>query len=491
MHTFALWTHSPAPAWFVTVDRNEIGDATMIGFRCLFRGLLACAAYLFITSSSWAVPSFARQTGMACSACHTVFPELTPFGREFKLNGYVLDNIKQVKGITTENRQTLALNTTPPISMMLQISYTHTSAALPDRNLGGALAKDGDVLFPQQASLFYAGKIADNLGAFVQLTYDGVGDSFGFDNSDIRYVRHISLDDAAASDRHSLVVGITVNNGPTVQDVWNTTAAWGFPYSGSSVAPTQITSAKLDSGAGGLGQHAAGIGVYAWLNDSIYAELSVYTAAIRGGAHPLDSNQSRVVHGVSPYWRLTYEYRWDRNSVSVGTYGISAKLNPGNGISLQGPTDSYRDIAADFQYQFIGEDHLFTVLSTYIDEQQRLNASFGNAIAANPRDNLKTFKLAGEYSYKRMIGGSLGFFGTSGSTDALLYATAPVTGSYNNSPDSRGAIAEVNYLPWLNTKLQLQYVRYDKFNGLSRNYDGANRNAADNDAVYGLIWLNF
>jgi hypothetical protein len=105
-----------------------------------------------------AVPSFARQTGMACAACHTVFPELTPFGREFKLNGYVLDNIKQIKGITIENRETLALNSIPPISVMLQISYTHTGTALPDSAVTGALAKDGDVLFPQQASLFYAGQ---------------------------------------------------------------------------------------------------------------------------------------------------------------------------------------------------------------------------------------------------------------------------------------------------------------------------------------------
>lgn len=462
----------------------------MIGLRSLIGRIFGCAACLVMAAPSWAVPSFARQTGMACSACHTVFPELTPFGREFKLNGYVLDNIKQVNGITTANRQTLALNSTPPISMMLQVSYTHTGAALPDSGIGGALAKDGDVLFPQQASLFYAGKIAENLGAFVQLTYDGAEDSFGFDNSDIRYVRHISMDGDAGSGSRSLIVGITVNNGPTVQDVWNTTAAWGFPFSGSSVAPSPIASAKLDSGAGGLGQNAAGIGVYAWLNDSIYAELSIYTAAIRGGAHPLDSTQSSIVHGVSPYWRLTYEYRWDRNSLSVGTYGINAKVNPGNGVALQGPADSYRDIAADLQYQFIGENHLVTVLSTYINEQQHLNASFP-AIAANPNDNLRTFKLVGEYSYQRMIGGSFGFFSTNGSTDPLLYATAAVTGSANNSPDSRGTIAEINYLPWLNTKLQLQYIRYQRFNGLSRNYDGANRNAADNDALYALIWLNF
>ena len=147
----------------------------MIGHRSMFHLLLALPLIALFAAPSLAVPSFARQTGMSCSACHTVFPELTPFGREFKLNGYVLDNIKQVNGITTENRQTLALNSTPPISIMLQVSYTHTGAALPDSIVTGALAKDGDVLFPQQASLFYAGKIADNLGAFVQLTYDGVG----------------------------------------------------------------------------------------------------------------------------------------------------------------------------------------------------------------------------------------------------------------------------------------------------------------------------
>src|SRR5471032_1603714 len=92
-----------------------------------FGWLSPCLAFLLfisLTSPSSAVPSFARQTGMACAACHTVFPELTPFGREFKLNGYVLDNIKQVTGIDTAARQTLAINSIPPVSLMLQVSYT-------------------------------------------------------------------------------------------------------------------------------------------------------------------------------------------------------------------------------------------------------------------------------------------------------------------------------------------------------------------------------
>ena len=41
-----------------------------------------------------AVPSFARQTGLSCNVCHTNPPELTAFGRDFKLRGYVLSDLK-------------------------------------------------------------------------------------------------------------------------------------------------------------------------------------------------------------------------------------------------------------------------------------------------------------------------------------------------------------------------------------------------------------
>src|ERR1700680_118993 len=36
-----------------------------------------------------AVPSYSRQTGLPCATCHFAPPELTPFGRKFKLDGYV------------------------------------------------------------------------------------------------------------------------------------------------------------------------------------------------------------------------------------------------------------------------------------------------------------------------------------------------------------------------------------------------------------------
>jgi len=39
-----------------------------------------------------ALPAYARQTGQNCIACHAggQFPELTPYGRLFKLTGYTI-----------------------------------------------------------------------------------------------------------------------------------------------------------------------------------------------------------------------------------------------------------------------------------------------------------------------------------------------------------------------------------------------------------------
>src|SRR5690348_2473211 len=56
--------------------------------RILLVCLAAIAMVLLHTSGAKALPSYARQTGQECAACHNGFPELTPYGRLFKLNGY-------------------------------------------------------------------------------------------------------------------------------------------------------------------------------------------------------------------------------------------------------------------------------------------------------------------------------------------------------------------------------------------------------------------
>ncbi|MGE5174718.1 MAG: hypothetical protein ACM3MD_12910, partial [Betaproteobacteria bacterium] len=56
---------------------------------------ILAVSLLLPLSKARAVPSFARQAGMECSACHTVFLELTPFGRSFKVRGYTMTNVTQ------------------------------------------------------------------------------------------------------------------------------------------------------------------------------------------------------------------------------------------------------------------------------------------------------------------------------------------------------------------------------------------------------------
>src|SRR5579871_2710059 len=274
-------------------------------------GTVVALATLGGTLPAQTVPSFARQTGMACEACHTVYPELTHFGRTFKANGYVLDNLKQVQGINGKREELLELSQTPPLSIMLQASYTSLAKTLPDVSnpaLTG-LAQSGTVALPQQLSLFYAGKIAPHFGAFFQLTYGNDSGSIGIDNTDLRFA-----DMRILGGERSLIYGVSVNNNPTVQDLWNSTPAFGFPYATSNAMVSPLAATMID---GTLAQDVAGISAYAFWNESAYAEFGVYRSAKQGAANqltgaagPLDGTVSNVIQGAAPYWRLAYEYNW-------------------------------------------------------------------------------------------------------------------------------------------------------------------------------------
>ena len=453
--------------------------------------LLISLSGIGISVTAQAVPSFARQTGMACIACHTQFPELTPFGRQFKLNGYVVDNLRQVSASSLSQRDLLLLNQIPPLSLMFQGSVTRTNKSLPDKALTGALAQNGQVQFPQQVSLFYAGRLAPKMGAFIQMTYDAGSGSWGMDNTDIRFADRYQ---SPLTPNDPLVWGFTLNNSPSVEDVWNSTPAWGFPYGTPSAAPGSVASPLLD---GALAGDVGGLGAYVWWNNWLYAEVSAYRTARQGatgitGQGPLDSGDSNVISGLSPYWRIAAEKDWGPNSWEAGFSGIDTKLLPGNGVALEGPTNNFNDVSFDTQYQWITDTQAITLQGRYIHEDQTLNAAFASGGASNLKDKLNELRLTAAYLYNHELGGTFGFFNTTGTSDALLYPQGSAySGSASNSPDTRGYIAELDYLPWLNTKFSLQYTMYTKFNGGSSNYDGLGRNASDNNTLYLLGWFNF
>lgn len=422
------------------------------------------------------IPAFSRQTGLACSQCHYQFLHLTPFGRMFKLNGYTLTGLTPITqpGDTSANGS-LKLSPIPGVAAMAVISATNLAKAQP-------ATQNATVAFPQEFSVFLAGALTPRMGAFTQLTYEGAAGAIGIDNVDIRYANH------GTWRGRDVLLGVTLHNNPTVQDVWNTVPAWSYPFMSSGTAPSSIASTLID---GGLEQQVLGIGAYSLYNNVLYTELTAYRSAPQGVAAPLDTTAENTTKGVIPYWRAALQHAGQDTYWMIGTFGFAAQLYP---AGVTGPVNRYTDAALDAQVERrVGSGQAMVIgRATYIHEKQQLDATFGAGESANLNDNVSTARANVSLLPNLRFAATLGYFQTSGTTDATLYAPNAFTGSRTGSPNTSGFVAELQHNPWQNTRFGLQYVFYSKFNGAGTAYDVAGgRSASDNNTLYVYTWLAF
>ena len=427
--------------------------------------------------SARAVPSYSRQTGLPCSSCHYAPPELNAFGRTFKLEGYTFTTKAEVTEDKSGHNSPLHLLEAFPLSVVFDTSFTSTKSPQP-------ATQNGSFQFPQDVSLFLAGAWTSHVGSFVQVTYDTQGDNFSWDNTDIRYANH-----GGKLFGKPITYGITLNNNPTVEDLWNSTPAWGFPFVGSSAALGPSAGALIN---GGLAQDVAGVGGYAMWNDHWYLAATMYRSEHIGGAQPNDGVGFGLnIRGVAPYWRAAWQTSSKNNSLEIGTYGMHVKATP-NGIT--GPTDSYTDWAADFQYDRTLPQFKNDVLSfrgTYIRENSSQQATFGAGGAIQPGHRLNTAQANVEYHFGTKLSATAGIFDITGTADPLLFPQAAVSGSANGSPHSSGYTLNLAWWPEQNIDLAVEYTGYLRFNGAQTNYDGAGRNASANNTVFLLARFVF
>lgn len=442
--------------------------------------ILVLTGFCLVPHTSFAVPSFARQTGMDCAACHTSFPELTPFGREFKLNGYTLGE-----------RQLL------PLATMMQFSMTSLSKN--HDNTGSVLMKRSNDPQFDMLSLFAAGKLNDHAGMFVQWTYSNNSDQSNdgsfrghsqLDNTDIRFVLNHDIFGK------NTIFGLNLNNNPSVQDVWNTTPAWSFPYNRPNLPiPGPAFATVID---GGLSQQVAGLGAYFWHDRHLYGEVSLYGNAnnffrVLSAGQPWDRfGVTRIEGRNNPYWRLAWNQDWGAHSLMVGTYGMQTDIFPDN-ANPHGPTNRFTDTAFDAQYQYLSDPHIITLQTTYIHEKQDYKASYDQTCdpsltsCLNAHDHLNTLKAKVSYLYDRKYGGSVAYFSTSGSNDAVAFSTGdnPVT-----KPDNQGYVFQADYNPWTFARLSLQYTGYTKWDG-SRQVDALGLRPRDRNTLFLNTWFAF
>ena len=423
-------------------------------------------------------PTFARQTKLSCAVCHLGgFPQLSRFGRLFKLNGYTLSELPPItEPPDSSSAHTLSLASIPGLSTMAVVSATAMGRALP-----GTPAVRAE--FPQQFSLLFGGEISPRLGALAELSYSDVSGRFAVDNTDIRFASH------AAVGARDLLYGATLHNNPTVQDVWNTLPAWSFPFTSSALAPRPAAGTLLD---GALSQSVLGLGSYALFDNLLYVEGTAYVSAPQGPRTLVDSTTPNTIRDVAPYWRVALQNRRGPLYLMIGTYGMSAEINqPFSG----GGWNHYVDVGVDAQAERQFGSSYLVGRASWTHEDQELGAMTiaHPRMAANAANQLSSLKLNASYGPVGSWSFSAGVFSTSGTTDRLLYAPGAITGSRTGDPRTQGEVAEVTLNRWLNSRLALQYVAYQRFNGGASSYDLATggRAAQDNNALYVYLWIAY
>jgi len=449
---------------------RDVGEQLI---RCLKAGSLWIPVFLMSWGQgAYAVPSFATQTGQSCVACHAggQFPELTPYGRLFKLTGYTMGEAGN------------------PLAAMVVVDYTTTQNANdPNVSLDKAVILDS-------ASIFLAGKVSDNIGGFAQYTHsfydtqdanlNWIGHTFA-DNFDLRYA------DRRVDASRDFIWGLTLNNNPTVQDVWNSAPAWSHPYQSPTKAYGGLPAATLVEGA--LASQVAGIGAYTYINQSIYAELTSYQTAkdtfsflSYGNAQGNPDHPLTILDGNALYWRLAYTKAWEASNIMVGAFGMDTKVMPLDGTNMPiygiGST-RYNDIGLDAQYQYLLSPHTVTAqvraVSETIDDSTGLTYSDGSA-------KLNTLMAKVGYVYSEKYGASLTYRSVTGSPDSTAYANGP-----SLVPDTEVWTPEFFWIPRQNLRLGLQFNLFTKYLGAASNYDGAGRNASDNNNTYVYLWAAF
>lgn len=126
------------------------------------KSLILFLSIILLSTTSYAIPSYARQTGLSCVACHFQhFPTLNAFGRDFKANGYTLVMGKANDNLINGARMSLPGNLNA--SLVTKFRYQKTNGA----NKSGGTNK-GEFQLPDEAALFLGGRISKNIGFILE-----------------------------------------------------------------------------------------------------------------------------------------------------------------------------------------------------------------------------------------------------------------------------------------------------------------------------------
>ena len=122
------------------------------------------AASALMSAAAWApqahaIPAFARQVGMACSACHYQhFPVLNQFGRAFKAAGFTMvGSEEKIEG------DGLSIPAVLNLAFVTNLAYTKTNGPTTGATPTTKTSNNGQFQMTQY-SLFMGGRVGENIG---------------------------------------------------------------------------------------------------------------------------------------------------------------------------------------------------------------------------------------------------------------------------------------------------------------------------------------
>jgi hypothetical protein len=125
-------------------------------------------AVLAVPQEAAAVPAFARQTGMACTACHFQhYPAINAFGRAFKQGGFTMKGAQSMV-----EAEALSIPVALNASLLTKVRYQKSN--------GDTSSTDfGELQFPDEAALLIGGRAGEHVGFLLELGTFGEVDENG------------------------------------------------------------------------------------------------------------------------------------------------------------------------------------------------------------------------------------------------------------------------------------------------------------------------
>jgi len=458
-------------------------------------GLLSLA--VFAPKSSFAIPSFARQTGLACDVCHTVFPHLTPFGREFKLHGFTYDYSDLIKMVRQAAKKRaaeeggmpdLVINKIPMVSVRIAGVWANQDGGSKVGN-GKVSDTQGNFSYPagyptkdtfnlvNGDSLYIAGEITPHLGAWVEI---GGWNDHGGNASLAGYDAILNGGDHTV-DNKNFTYGLSFENMVGFDDVGQAGPGnWGVPL----MNPLSTHNTLFDPFGGLI---IEGAEAYAMLgnftNGGIYGNIGLYdpstgnnegagsSIATVGNIAGTSSYSWQGAKHVDTYADVEYWLPGFKNIYSmIGAFGYFGQEKMENG-SVQ-YSDNVNDYGLEAQAQYIGGKNLvefFGEVQKQHDSKFYGTDEWTGTPYYGASVNRTGIALKADYYYDR----------TYGVYAKYMYAHSGTV----QDVDYSGYILGVSWYPWQNVNVKAERMMWSKYHPGQVQYPGSSASDFDVTAV--------